>query len=165
VKNDSVTVAIGLGGNLGDPAENISSALAMIEEKGLGSVEKRSSNYRTEPVGIKDQPWFVNAAALVKTELNPEEFHKGLKEIEREMGRPDKRVKDGPRLIDLDILLWQDEIIDTNDLVVPHPRMHQRRFVLDPLAEIAPGLLHPKLNKSISELLQELEDPAAVEKS
>jgi len=157
-------VYIGLGGNLGDPLQAIKEALARIEESQAGRVVRVSSFYRTEPVGIKEQPWFVNAAAQVETGLAPAEFRKALARIENDMGRPEQRTKDGPRIIDLDVLLWDEEIIKGPGLEVPHPRLHDRKFVLAPLAEIAPDIKHPGLQKTVKELEEKLEDNTTVEK-
>ncbi len=157
-------VYIGLGANLGDPETAIKEALQKIERHKAGQVISSSSLYRTEPVGVKDQPWFVNAAAEIRTALAPADFRKALAKIETEMGRPEDRLKDGPRVIDLDVLLWDEHIIKEGDLEVPHPRLHQRKFVLEPLAEIAPCARHPRLEKTIKELLQALRDNTVVEK-
>ena len=157
-------VYIGLGGNVGDPVEAMRTALGLIEARGLGRVVRVSSFYRTEPVGIADQPWFVNAAAVLETEASASELRSGLARIERELGRPEERVKNGPRALDLDVLLMGEQRIEGEGLTVPHPRMHERRFVLEPLAEIAAEALHPVMGKTIGELLRELGDPARVEK-
>ncbi len=111
---------------------------------------------------MADQPWFINAAAGVETDLDPRAFHLGLKDIERSMGRPEERIKDGPRVIDLDVLVWEAKVIDSPELTVPHPRMHERRFVLEPLEQIAPDLKHPIFDKTVSVLLAGLEDPGQV---
>jgi 2-amino-4-hydroxy-6-hydroxymethyldihydropteridine diphosphokinase len=102
---------LGLGGNLGEPETSIRIALRLIEDKGLGRVVRVSSLYRTEPVGVKEQPWFVNAAAAVATELGVVEFHQGLQGIEEELGRGGARINDGPRFIYLDILLWGSGVV------------------------------------------------------
>jgi 2-amino-4-hydroxy-6-hydroxymethyldihydropteridine diphosphokinase len=159
-----MTVAyIGLGGNLSDPAANIRRALALVGRR-LGRVTAVSSRWRTEPKGILEQPWFVNAAAAVETSLSPADFLAGLLSIEIELGRPAHRIKDGPRPIDLDLLLYGALSLSTPNLVVPHPRMHRRRFVLAPLAEIAPEAVHPTLGRTVAGLLAVLEDTAQAEK-
>jgi len=157
-------VFIGLGANLGERAAAIREALDLLEARGLGRVVRASSLYRTEPVGFRDQPWFINAAAQIETGMDPADFFFGLQEIEREMGRPQPRVAQGPRLIDLDLLLWEEAVISSPDLKVPHPRMHLRRFVLVPLAEIAPLARHPSLKLTITDLLESLADTSVVEK-
>ncbi|HUT52637.1 MAG TPA: 2-amino-4-hydroxy-6-hydroxymethyldihydropteridine diphosphokinase [bacterium] len=157
-------VYIGLGGNVGEPIVAMRQALRLIEERGLGRVARVSSFYRTEPVGLVEQPWFVNAAAEIETGVAAEELRAGLREIERELGREEERVKNGPRPLDLDVLLMGERVIESAALTVPHPRMHERRFVLEPLAEIAPEARHPVLGKRVRELLAELGDRSSVEK-
>lgn len=158
-------IFIGLGANLGDPTDSIREAIDLIESRGLGKVVRTSSLYRTEPVGLTDQPWFINAAAQIETGMEPMEFLTGLREIEKELGRPEDRIPDGPRVIDLDILLWGNDTISNHDLEVPHPRMHERRFVLTPLCEIAPRVMHPVHEKTIEFLLENLADTSTVEKT
>jgi len=135
-------VFLGLGSNLGDRRKNIDSALELIDGTFRTSVKKVSSLYETEPVGYTDQPDFLNAVALVETERKPEEFMSDLLEVEHEMGRI-RNVRWGPRVIDIDILMFDDLEMDTPGLTLPHPRMAERAFVLAPLAEIAPKLLLP----------------------
>jgi len=158
------TVYVGLGGNVNDPADAIRKALALIDERGLGRVTAVSSLWKTEPVGLLEQPWFVNAATEVETELPPDIFLAGLKAIERELGRKERRVKNGPRNIDLDLLLYDDLVRPAPDPVIPHPRMHQRRFVLAPLAEIAPHVVHPTRGRTVAGLLAVLDDPSQADK-
>jgi 2-amino-4-hydroxy-6-hydroxymethyldihydropteridine diphosphokinase len=151
--------AIGLGANLpsaaGAPAETITAAIERLEE--YGQVTARSSLYRTAPVGYVDQPAFVNAAVLLETELDPLALLDALLAIERDFGRdraagPPK----GPRTLDLDLLLYDDLVLDEPALTLPHPAMHERRFVLVPLTEVAAGWRHPVLDRTMAELLADL---------
>ncbi len=148
------TVYLGIGSNLGDRQENCLRAIGLLKGKDT-SVGKQSSMYETEPEGGKDQPYFINMAVEIKTDLSPHELLKTLKTIENEMGRTET-VKWGPRVIDLDILLYDGLIIDEPDLKIPHPLMHERTFVLKPLSEISPDALHPALGKTVRQLLAEI---------
>lgn len=142
-----------MGSNLGDRENNLRSALRDLAP-GIG-ISGVSSVYETAPVGVTDQPPFLNVAVSAKTGLEPQPLLKALQVIEQEVGRrPTYRW--GPRIVDIDILLYGDLVLETPDLVIPHPRMHQRAFVLVPLAEIAPDLRHPVIGKSMSELAQEV---------
>ncbi len=149
--------AVALGSNLeskkiGDRAANLREAIERVRE--LGEVRAVSSFYDTEPVGYVDQPRFLNGALLVETDLEPLELMRGLLEIERAMGRDRVgTVAKGPRVIDLDLLLYGDVVASTAELTLPHPEMQERRFVLEPLAEIAPGTVHPVLGVTVREML------------
>jgi 2-amino-4-hydroxy-6-hydroxymethyldihydropteridine diphosphokinase len=134
----------------------------VLREAGV-DVTRISSIYETEPVDYLDQPWFLNIAVEAETELPAIGLLKGLRQIEADMGS-NKLVPKGPRLIDLDILLYGDEVIDTPELQVPHPRMHLRRFVLEPLAEIAPNVRHPVSGLSATEMLANSPDKSTVRK-
>jgi 2-amino-4-hydroxy-6-hydroxymethyldihydropteridine diphosphokinase len=158
---------IGIGSNLGDRAANYREAIQRIAAIPETRVVRQSSIYETEPVGdIKGA--FLNGVIEVETELQADAFIKKMLSVERVMGR--KRVrgrkpprgKYRPRLIDLDLLFFNKEMIKTRILEVPHPRLHERKFVLAPMAELAPTLIHPKLNASISELLAHLKSPFRV---
>lgn len=161
--------AVALGSNLastwGEPAANLREALHRLAA--LGEVTAVSRFYETEPVGLLEQPRFTNAAALLETSLGPLPLMRELLAIERAMGRvrAADQPRKGPRCIDLDLLLYADEgsgslILNDPDLTLPHPAMHERRFVLEPLAEIAPAMEHPVLRKSVAELLTVLIAPA-----
>jgi 2-amino-4-hydroxy-6-hydroxymethyldihydropteridine diphosphokinase len=149
-------VYIGIGSNLGNRRQNCLTAIKLLQGSGL-RVKKQSSMHKTKPWGMVDQPEFINMAVELETELQPIELLCLLKNIEVEMGR-EKTVKWGPRLIDLDILLYDNETINEEGLKIPHPLMHERLFVLGPLSEIAGGVIHPVFQKKIKELLQIIKD-------
>jgi 2-amino-4-hydroxy-6-hydroxymethyldihydropteridine diphosphokinase len=134
---------IGLGSNLGDREATLRGALARLNAAHGISVLEVSSFRETEPVGFTDQPRFVNAVAAVETELEPRQLLEALLAIERAMGRTRDGPRFGPRTIDLDLLLYGDAVVDEPGLRVPHPRMHERTFVLEPLSELDPGLVVP----------------------
>ncbi|HJW98564.1 MAG TPA: 2-amino-4-hydroxy-6-hydroxymethyldihydropteridine diphosphokinase [Terriglobales bacterium] len=146
-------VYLSLGSNLGDRRGNLDACLSHLGA--IGDITKVSSLYETEPVEIRDQPWFLNCAVELATELTPQELLAAVKRIEEDMGRR-RTIPKGPRTIDIDILLYGDQIIDEPGLKVPHPAMHQRRFVLAPLAEIDAEVIHPVRERSVGELLDEL---------
>ncbi|HLD22231.1 MAG TPA: 2-amino-4-hydroxy-6-hydroxymethyldihydropteridine diphosphokinase [Patescibacteria group bacterium] len=149
------TVYIALGSNLGEREKYLQQAIEALKK--LGSVAAVSSFYDTEPVGYTNQPNFLNAAIKLETTVSPQELIQKTIQIEKEQGRVrDPQNQNGPRTIDIDILLYDDLIISEPQLTIPHPRMHERKFVLEPLAEIAPGAVHPVLHKTISELLDTL---------
>jgi 2-amino-4-hydroxy-6-hydroxymethyldihydropteridine diphosphokinase len=144
---------LSLGSNVGDRVAHLRDAIARLES--IGRVVSVSSFYETEPVEVTDQPWFLNCAVGLETALTAEQLMARLLQIEQERGR--RRVqKKGPRTIDIDILLFDDLILDSPDVTIPHPAMQKRRFVLEPLAEIAAEARHPGIKKTIRELLEEL---------
>ena len=146
---------IGIGSNLGDREGNVRRALDLIAER-AGLITATSSLYETEPWGVTDQPQFINAACGVQTALAAEELHRTLRGIEDEIGRDRSVEKWGPRVIDIDILLYGALVLDTPELVIPHPRMHERVFVLAPMVEIAPETMHPALGIRMADLLGRL---------
>ena len=153
-------IYIALGSNVGDRAAMLARAIEEMKRAGL-RVLRRSSLYETEPVGGPPQPWFLNAVVEAETELTLQRVLHALQEIERAMGRQ-RSVACGPRTLDLDILFDGESVIRSGELDVPHPRLAQRRFVLAPLAELAPQLIHPVLHKTVAELLAETSDGAQV---
>ena len=149
----SALVYLSLGSNVGDREAQLRDV--QIRLGAAGRITKVSSFYETEPMDFTEQPWFLNCAVELETDQTPQQLMATILRIEQEMGR--RRVeKKGPRLIDIDILLFGDETISSPELAIPHPAMHQRSFVLEPLAEIAPVIVHPVLNKTVRELLDEL---------
>jgi 2-amino-4-hydroxy-6-hydroxymethyldihydropteridine diphosphokinase len=146
---------IALGSNLGDREEILAAATDRLGR--LGRVVARSSLYETEPVGYRDQPAFLNAVLALETELEPTPLLHALLVIERELGRDRSHgVLNGPRILDLDLLLMGDSIVAEGELTLPHPALAQRRFVLAPLAQIAPQLRHPQLKQTMADLLAQL---------
>jgi 2-amino-4-hydroxy-6-hydroxymethyldihydropteridine diphosphokinase len=147
-------VYLALGSNLGDRQENLRQAVEGI--KGFAEVVGLSAVYETEPWGIEDQPHFLNQAAEIETELAPVELLAALKLLERRMGRRGG-VRYGPRQIDLDILFYDEETLRLPELEIPHPRLHERAFVLVPLADLAPGLVHPHLGLTVQQMLGQVD--------
>lgn len=150
-------VFLSLGSNLGDRGENLQKALADIEDK-IGKVIATSSFYVTEPVGFESENDFLNAVCEVRTKLQPSEILEISQSIEKDMGRSEKSENKVylDRIIDIDLLLYDDEILKSPDLILPHPHLHERLFVLQPLAEIAGEFMHPVLHKTINQIKEEL---------
>lgn len=142
-----------MGSNIGNREGNLRAAIERLRE--LGNVTAISSLYETEPVEFTEQPWFLNCVVALETERTPRELLEGMLEMERAMGRERVQPK-GPRVIDLDIVLFGEQIVEEPQLEIPHPAMHLRRFVLEPLAEIAPEAKHPRLNQKARQILDDL---------
>jgi 2-amino-4-hydroxy-6-hydroxymethyldihydropteridine diphosphokinase len=154
-------VYLSLGSNLADRDANLQTAIAKLGE--IGNVVGVSSFYETEPIELTAQPWFLNCAVKFETEKMPRQLMSAILNLEQSMGRQRKKKK-GPRTIDIDVLLFGSSIIEIPSLTVPHPRLHERRFVLEPLAEIAPDARHPVFKRTVRELRDALPAGQTVKK-
>jgi 2-amino-4-hydroxy-6-hydroxymethyldihydropteridine diphosphokinase len=157
---DRQTVYLSLGSNLGDRVNNLTRALTALAGEQL-TTKRVSSFFETEPVGYLEQPWFLNIAAAAETLLSPEELLRRCLDVERVLGRV-RDIQGGPRTVDIDVLLYGDRSITAENLVIPHPRMAERRFVLLPLSEIAPTAIHPVLGMTVDALLAACPDRSIV---
>ena len=158
----SVESVIALGSNLGDREDNLRRAIIAISNK--VKLVAMSSVYETEPMYREDQSWFLNCVLVVETDASPGELLEWLKEVEASMGRDPRAARNAPRVIDMDVLFYGDQVVSTPSLVVPHPRMAERAFVLMPLKEVRPRLVHPVLKKSVTAMLEGLETDKRVVK-
>ena len=149
---------VSVGSNLGDKIENCQKGINGLLADGRSVLVKSSSFYRTSPVDYKDQDWFVNLVVKIKTSLNPFDLLDEMQGIEKAVGRKTSTVRFGPRVLDLDIIFFDDQVIQTDTLEIPHPRMHKRRFVLKPICDIEPFMMHPLLGKDMRSLLTILQD-------
>mgnify|MGYP001822008324 CR=1 FL=1 len=153
---DLHTVIVSIGSNIGDKLANCKQAIEALEQCEGTQIIACSSFYRTAPVDYLDQDWFVNAALQLETTLSPTELLEALQSIQRQAGRLNDPIRFGPRIIDLDIIFYDGLIINLPELSIPHPRMHKRRFVLQPICDIDPAFVHPVLKKEIQILLNQL---------
>jgi 2-amino-4-hydroxy-6-hydroxymethyldihydropteridine diphosphokinase len=156
--SETHTAYICVGSNLGDKLENCHQGIAALTRDESNRLIDRSLIYRTEPVDYKDQDWFVNYAVKIATVLEPLALLDRLKAIEREAGRMQDTVRFGPRVLDLDIIFYGKLVMDDPLLVIPHPRMHKRRFVLKPLCDIDPHINHPIFMRTVQSLLEDLDE-------
>jgi GTP cyclohydrolase-4 len=158
-KSTTVEVYLGLGSNLGDREQNLARATDLLAQR--VKIDKTSSLYVTEPVDHRDQPLFLNAVCRIQTSLAPEELLGLAKRIEAALGRKPS-FRNGPRPIDIDILFYGDNVVNVPHLVIPHPRVQERAFVLVPLAEVAPRLVHPVSGQTVTEMVRRLGDLSGV---
>ncbi len=152
------TAYIGAGSNIGNKLLNCKNGIAALTRANKTVLKDWSKFYKTEPVDYKDQDWFVNSVVKIETTLNPFQLLNKLKSIERDTGRVYDPIRFGPRILDLDIILYDDLVKNSSDLIVPHPRMHKRRFVLRPICDIDPKIVHPVLKKDMQYLLDILDE-------
>jgi 2-amino-4-hydroxy-6-hydroxymethyldihydropteridine diphosphokinase len=156
-------VYLSLGSNLGDRVANLRKAFEKLAEAGV-DIRRVSSFYKTEPVEFRSQPWFVNCVAEASTELTPRQLLKTLQGVERQLGRRATRTPKGPRLIDIDILLYENVVVRSSTLTIPHEGLSERRFVLVPLRELAGRLRHPVSQRTVTEMLRDTADSSQVVK-
>lgn len=147
---------ISIGSNMGDPLQNCCSGIQLLCEDGAVALMDRSPFYRTEPVDYLEQAWFLNAALRIRTTLAPQDLLDKTQAVENAVGRKSGGVRFGPRILDLDIIFYDDLILAFDRLVIPHPRMDKRRFVLQPICDIDPSVRHPGLGQTVQELLNQL---------
>ena len=151
-------VYISIGSNIGNKLKNCQNGIAALIKPGLSLLRKQSPFYSTEPVDYKNQDWFINAVIKIQSIFDPYQLLSEIKSIQQGVGRISDPVRYGPRVLDLDILLYDDLVINSSGLVIPHPRMHKRRFVLKPICDIDPKVVHPVLKKDMRHLLDNLGD-------
>ena len=151
-------VFVSVGSNLGDKIENCRKGTKGLLADSRSALVKSSLFYRTSPVDFKDQDWFINLVLKIETTLDPFELLERIQGIEKAVGRKANTVRFGPRVLDLDIIFFDDQVIQTDTLKIPHPRMHKRRFVLKPICDIEPSMVHPLLGKDMRSLLGSLKD-------
>jgi 2-amino-4-hydroxy-6-hydroxymethyldihydropteridine diphosphokinase len=153
---------LSVGSNIGDKIGNCRFGIRALCASGESRVLRQSGFYRTSPVDYEDQDWFVNAAVKIETKLSPRGLLKAVQEIQARGGRKPNIIRFGPRVLDLDIIFYDAVVMNTEGLKIPHPRMHKRRFVLQPICDIDPSIMHPILQKDMQALLNELKDSAQV---
>ena len=158
VMEKHASVFISIGSNLGDKYDNCLKGIERLNQLSHTTVTAVSAFYQTDPVDFTDQDWFVNGMIKISTGLAPIELMASLKGIERALGQFEKAVRFGPRLIDLDIVFYDNLVMNQDTVILPHPRMHKRRFVLKPLCDIDAQLVHPVLNRTVQSLLNELKE-------
>ncbi|MFZ7124773.1 MAG: 2-amino-4-hydroxy-6-hydroxymethyldihydropteridine diphosphokinase [Desulfobacterales bacterium] len=158
-ESDNHIAFIAVGSNQGDKTANCRFGIEGMEQPGRCRVTGRSRFFRTAPVDYLNQDWFINAAFRVETRWSPRELLENLKIVQKKAGRTQSPIRFGPRVLDLDIIFYDDLVLSSEDLTLPHPRMHKRRFVLEPLCDIDPRVVHPVLKQDLKRLLDAIDDP------
>ena len=156
IKQTTCWAYISVGSNLGNPLDNCRRGIETLCDGKLVTLVAMSRFFRTEPVDYVDQGWFVNASIKVETCLAPHDLLRHMQNVQRQFGRTAGGVRFGPRILDLDIIFYQDRVVDTPELIIPHPRMHKRRFVLQPICDIDPTVEHPVIGLNAQTLLNQL---------
>jgi len=154
---------ISIGSNIGNKLENCKKGVDALTKSGSVILKARSSCYKTDPVDYPDQDWFINYVIKIETSLDPFELLNRLKSIQKDAGRIRDEIRFGPRILDLDIILFDDTVINSENLTIPHPRMHKRRFVLKPVCDIDSKIIHPVLKKNMKYLLDSLHEEQGIE--
>ena len=149
---------ISVGSNIGDKLKYCQDGIAALIRPGISTLKAQSLFYKTAPVDYTDQDWFINAAVKIETELTPLKLLDQLQAIQQNAGRDSHTIRFGPRTLDMDIIFYDDRIMRSDRLTLPHPRMHKRRFVLKPICDIDPQIIHPLIGKTVGQLLNELDD-------
>ena len=152
------TAYISVGSNIGDKFLNCQKGISALTKSGRSVIIGKSNFYKTEAVDYTDQDWFVNSAVKIETTLDPFQLLDELKEIEKHAGRVENSIRYGPRILDLDIIFYDDIVVNSSRLIIPHPKMHKRRFVLRSICDIGPELVHPVLKMDMQYLLDSLDD-------
>ncbi len=150
------TAYICAGSNIGNKLLNCQNGIDALTRPDISILKKQSPFYKTDPVGYRDQDWFINVVVKIETPLDPFQLINQLNSIEQKIGRIRTPIKYGPRILDLDIIFYDDLVTDTPELIIPHPRMHKRRFVLQPICDIDPTIVHPVFKKDVKHLLDDL---------
>lgn len=154
------TAYISIGSNMGDKIDNCRKGIQGLQESGESFLLKQSPYYRTSPVDFTDQDWFVNAIVKMDTSLDPFQLLGEITAVQSGLGQGEKPIRFGPRILDLDIIFYNQAVIQSSKLDIPHPRMHKRRFVLQPMCDIEPLFMHPLLKKTMRDLLTDIVDTA-----
>ena len=149
---------LSVGSNIGDKLANCKKGLSLLTGDGSALIQAHSCYYKTEPVDYTDQDWFINAAVKIETRLDPQTLLERIQHVQQQIGRKHDAIRFGPRILDIDIIFFDDRVVELPELTIPHPRAHKRRFVLQPICDIDRAVIHPVFNVSVQSLLDRLDD-------